>query len=77
MRWVAVLPFIDQGWADDCTSSMAPEFLANTLLVDNTRRNIGIMASHNRGIDRMREVDDPANPIGYWPDTADGGRWDA
>lgn len=57
MRWVAVLPFIDQGWADDCTSSMAPEFLANTLLVDNTRRNIGIMASHNRGIDRMREVD--------------------
>lgn len=57
MRFVAVLPYIHQGWADACTSSMAPEFLASTLLVDNTEANIGIMASHNRGIDRMREVD--------------------
>lgn len=57
MRFVAVLPYIHQGWSDACTSTLAPEFLANTVLVDNTRRNIGIMASHNRGIDRMREVD--------------------
>jgi hypothetical protein len=54
--WVGVLPFVHRPYRDACVQTMAPVFRANVLEVDNTGRNIGIMASHNRGIDRMHEV---------------------
>lgn len=56
MKWVGVLPFVHRPYRDACVATMHPEFHANVLEVDNTQVNRGIMASHNLGIDRMREV---------------------
>lgn len=54
--WVGVLPFIHRPWAEACRATMHPAFLNNVSFVDNTRTNIGIMAAHNQGVDRMRET---------------------
>lgn len=58
MSFVCVLPFAYRPWAEECIKTMHPEFLKNTLLIDDTNPDtrIGIMASHNKGIERMREV---------------------
>lgn len=56
VSWVGVVPFVHRPYADAMRATMAPSFLPNVLWVDNTRTNIGIMAAHNRGIDRMRET---------------------
>ncbi len=52
MKYTVVLPFIDREYAEDCIKSMKfdPDSI---LLVDNTTDNIGIMKSHNLGIDKM------------------------
>jgi hypothetical protein len=41
---------------EECRATMHPAFLPNVLWVDNTEHNIGIMAAHNLGVDRMRET---------------------
>lgn len=56
MEWVGVLPFIHRPYMEACRESMAPEFASRVLFVDNTETNLGIMRSHNLGIDRMLEV---------------------
>ncbi len=52
LKYTVVLPFIDREYADECIKSMKfdPDSI---LLVDNTVDNIGIMKSHNAGIDKM------------------------
>lgn len=56
MKHVAVLPFVLRDWADDCVASMSEEFKDGLLLVDNTHTNLGVMASHNLGVDRVLET---------------------
>lgn len=55
MKWVGVMPYVYQEYADACIASMAQEFKDRVLFIDNTENNIGIMASHNKGIQYMRE----------------------
>ncbi len=52
MKYTVVMPFVDREYADKCIKSMKfdPD---SVLLVDNTTDNIGIMKSHNLGIDKM------------------------
>ena len=57
MKWVGVMPYVYQEYAGACIASMDNKFYDNVLLVDNTVNNIGIMASHNKGIEFMREFD--------------------
>lgn len=47
-----VLPFVYQEYGDACFATMSRKL--ETLLVDNTRDNIGVAESWNRGIDAMR-----------------------
>lgn len=54
--WVGVVPFVHRPFMEECRATMHPSFLPHVLWVDNTVHNIGIMASHNRGIDRMRDT---------------------
>ncbi len=54
MRFVAVLPYVLEEFKDRCLDRC---MLDNVLLVDNRRTNLGIMRSHNLGIDAMRELD--------------------
>lgn len=57
MTFVAVLPFVLHKWADKCIRSMSPELRRNTLLVDNTTTNLGVMRSHNLGRKKALEED--------------------
>jgi hypothetical protein len=57
VKWVGVMPYVHQEYADACIASMSNELLDNLLLIDNTKNNIGIMASHNKGIEFMKEND--------------------
>ncbi len=54
MKYVAVMPFIVQEFADDCLAGCKFD---NLLLVDNTAENLGVMRSHNLGVDFMRQED--------------------
>lgn len=54
--WTGVLPYVHRPYRDACVATMRPDFHAHVLEVDNTTTNIGIMASHNQGIDQMRET---------------------
>lgn len=55
MKWVGVLPFVYAPYLKECRKTMHPDFVHNVLFIDNTVNNIGIMASHNRGVDFMKE----------------------
>lgn len=55
MSHVAVLPVIHRPWADRCLATADPHLLLHGVVVDNTETNIGVAASWNRGIERMRE----------------------
>jgi hypothetical protein len=50
MKYTVVLPFTYKPYLDDFLSTCK---LENILLIDNTIDNIGVMKSHNRGIDKM------------------------
>lgn len=52
MKYTVVLPFVHQKYADDCIKTMKFD-PKSILLVDNTVDNLGIMKSHNMGIDKM------------------------
>ena len=54
MKYVAVMPYRVQDWADACLATCRLDPL---LLVDNTVHNLGIMRSHNLGVDLMRQQD--------------------
>lgn len=54
MKYVVVLPYRVQRFRDACMETCKFE---NVLEIDNTGRNLGIMASHNLGIDKMYEED--------------------
>jgi len=55
MKYLVVLPYVYQPYFDECMETVKfPR--ENMLLIDNTQTNIGIMKSHNMGIDKMREV---------------------
>ncbi len=51
LKYTVVLPFVHNPYKDEC---LATSKLDNVLLVDNTDINLGIMKSHNLGIDKMR-----------------------
>lgn len=55
MIYQVVLPSIYQPFTDACLQTMHPDFRANTLVIDNTLHNIGVAASWNKGIERMKE----------------------
>lgn len=48
--YTAVLPYVYRPWLDECLATCD----LDVYTVDNTIKNIGIMRSHNLGIDRMR-----------------------
>lgn len=52
MKYTIVLPFAYQEYAYDCIRTMKFDS-SSVLMVDNTIRNLGIMKSHNMGIDKM------------------------
>lgn len=55
MKYVIVLPYVYKPYFDECMATV--KFPAeNMLIIDNTAVNLGIMKSHNMGIDRMKEV---------------------
>lgn len=54
MKVAAVMPFIVPEYKDACLEHCK---LDNLLLVDNTVTNLGVMRSHNLGIDHMRDLD--------------------
>lgn len=54
VKVVTVLPFVDRATAEPCIASYGVRPL---VLVDNTRENLGIMASNNIGIDEARAED--------------------
>lgn len=55
MKYVAVLPWIYEPYYKDCIATMHPDFKANTLIIDNSQVNRGIMWSHNQGLKKMQE----------------------
>lgn len=55
MKFVAVLPYVWESYYQDCVKTMASELKAHTLFINNTENNLGIMRSHNKGIDYMEE----------------------
>jgi len=55
MNWVGVIPFVYQPYLDECVKTMHPDFKKHVLFVDNTKDNLGIMKSHNLGVEKMRE----------------------
>lgn len=55
MKWVGVMPFIYQPYRDACVKTMHPDFKKHVLEIDNTKKNLGIMKSHNLGVERMRD----------------------
>src|SRR5678816_1283516 len=54
MKYQIDMPFIHRPYMEECMNTIKlPR--ENMLLVDNTTTNIGVAASWNRGIERMRE----------------------
>lgn len=55
MNYVVVLPWVYRPYFEACmaTVKFPPE---NMLIIDNSVNNLGIMRSHNMGIDRMKEL---------------------
>lgn len=53
MKYIAVLPWVYKPYRDECLKNCK----LNVVEVDNSVDNIGIMKSHNFGIDLMRETD--------------------
>ena len=54
MKYQVVLPYAFKQYRDECMSTCK---LENVFEVDNTVNNIGIMRSHNMGIDLMKNND--------------------
>lgn len=54
MKYLVVLPYVHQPYLDECWATMAPELKDNTLVIDNTVHNRGIMRAHNMGVEGMR-----------------------
>jgi GT2 family glycosyltransferase len=54
MKYQIVMPFIHRPYMEECLETLRiPR--ENILMVDNTKENIGVAASWNKGIERMRE----------------------
>lgn len=54
MKYTVVLPYAYQPYFEDCMKTVKfPK--ENMLLVDNTVKNLGIMRSHNMGVEKMRK----------------------
>lgn len=58
MSYVIVLPSIWQPYTDDCLASMSDSVRDNTMIVDNTERNLGVAPSWNLGVQYMRANND-------------------
>ena len=58
MKYVVVLPFAYKPYKEECQATMNPKFAENVHFIDDTNpdNRIGIMRAHNRGIDRMRQL---------------------
>ena len=58
MKYVVVLPFAYLPYKEECQATMNPKFAENVHFIDDTNpdNRIGIMRAHNRGIDRMRQL---------------------
>lgn len=55
MKYVAVLPYVWEPYRRKFLGTLSDEIKPNLLQVDNTHNNLGIMKSHNMGIDFMKE----------------------
>ncbi len=55
-KFLAVMPYVYQPYADECFASMSHLFDSNVLLIDNTEHNKGVPESWNLGIDKAREI---------------------
>ena len=53
MKYLAVLPWVYKPYYDACRATMHPDLVANTLFIDNSQKNLGIMRSHNIGAQRV------------------------
>ena len=56
LKYLVCLPYVWQPYHDACVATMNPELKKNVMFIDNTQNNLGIMKSHNMGIDKMREI---------------------
>lgn len=55
MIYQIILPSIYPPYTDACLATMHPDLVSNTLVWDNTKVNIGVAASWNKGIEKMKE----------------------
>lgn len=55
MTYQIVLPSIYAPFTRACLGTLHPELKDNILVIDNTVNNIGVAASWNKGIERMKE----------------------
>lgn len=53
LKWVGVMPWIYRPYYEECVATMHPDFKKNVLFVDNSVNNLGIMKSHNMGLQKM------------------------
>lgn len=54
---VLVLPSIYGLWTERCVASMSPELLGTqSLVIDNSEKNLGVARSWNLGVERMYDV---------------------
>lgn len=56
-KFVGVMPFVYLPYVNDCIDTIDHTFGENILMVDNSKKNLGVSASWNMGIDRMVETD--------------------
>jgi hypothetical protein len=55
IKWVGVMPWMFRPFYEACAATMHPDFKKNVLFVDNSETNLGIMKSHNMGIEKMQQ----------------------
>lgn len=53
MKYLAVMPWVYHPYYKACRETMHPEFQDNTLFVDNSEKNLGIMRSQNLAAQRV------------------------
>lgn len=55
IKYAIVLPFVYRPYFNDCMTTIHGDLKNNMLTIDNTSTNLGIMKSHNLGVEFMRE----------------------
>lgn len=53
VKFVGVMPFVLRDYYEASRATMHPDFEKHVMFVDNTVENLGIMVSHNLGVDKL------------------------